>query len=415
MVVFNVPGVDNASTVSTGAQDIRAAGQDVDQKMKETSNAWQPIRGQYDAPEEDHVHRAMMTPEEMVAELKSAADNVADGLDTYATELEALKKRRDDLLAEIKEFQREKAAADPNDEAAQTRLDLWEDELHRKCSQLKLDIQSADSRCANAIKGAAEGAGSSIGQTLVKAVTRGNNVEGALGGLIQVSRLGLDGVKYSSMAYFFQNGRVQLRQGWAPKLLQNIAGRGKFGAGLVKGLTKWDANAVSNPGQFLAKASPMNPMARPKGFVETLQTVAARSMLKLEGKTSRIPNAGHGGANGLWNKVGKISKIASRAGTALSFGTAAVDSWQQDSKTHPHMGAAEKSARAAVTGAGSAAGGWAGGKAGASVGAAIGSLAGPVGTVVGGVVGGIIGGVAGSKAGGWLADKVKNPIGSLFD
>lgn len=153
----------------------------------------------------------------------------------------------------------------------------------------------------------------------------------------------------------------------------------------------------------------MNPMAKPTTVGETLQAVAGRSLLKLDGKTSRVPNPGNAA---VWNKVGKFSKFTSRVGTAVSAVTTAVDSWQTDLSVHPHMGNWEKGARAAVSAAGSTAGGWAGGKAGAALGASIGSLVGPVGTVVGGVAGGIIGGVAGGTAGSWLANKVKDPVGT---
>ncbi|WP_136089610.1 hypothetical protein [Auritidibacter ignavus] len=156
-------------------------------------------------------------------------------------------------------------------------------------------------------------------------------------------------------------------------------------------------------------------MGRPKGPVEVLQTVIARSTLKLDGKNSRIPNAGHGGKGGTWDRVAKGSKIASHTGTALSFATSTVESWQTDSSTHPNMGTGEKGTRAVVSGFTTAGGGWAGGKAGASIGAAVGSFAGPVGTVVGGVAGGIIGGIAGSKAGGWLGDKINDVVSAVFN
>ena len=414
-MAFDVPEVDSPSVVSSGAQEIRTAGEKIDQKMKDASSAWQPIRGQYRAPEASQVYRAMRTPEEMATELMSAADKVGTELDQYSSELAVLKQRREALLGEIGAYQAANVAADLSDPAVLEYFKRWEAELHRKCFHLRVGVEKADSECATSIRSAAQGAGDGIGETLLNAIFRNNNVEGALGTLFQVGRLGADSVKYGSMAYFVRNGRVQLRQGWAPQFLQNLAGRGKFGEGLARILSKWDASAVTNNGQFLAKNSPMNPMAHPKGPFEALQTVIARSTLKLDGKNSRIPNAGHGGKGGTWDRVAKGSKIASHTGNVLSFATSTVESWQTDSSTHPNMGTGEKGTRAVVSGGFTAGGGWAGGKAGASIGAAVGSFAGPVGTVAGGVAGGIIGGIAGSKAGGWIGDKAKDLVSALFN
>mgnify|MGYP007008270955 CR=1 FL=1 len=411
-MTFNVPEIENPAIVTSGAAGIRAAGESVNQKMKDTSSAWQPIRGQYTAPEDGQVHRAMRTPEEMAVEIETSAGKVADGLDSYATKLGLLRTRKTELEAEIAAYEAAKAAANPADAAQQAALATWEASLRGKCTQLRIDRDAADSSCASAIRNTTESVGAAIGKKLLSSITRANGVEGPLGNVLQGLKLGTDLVKYLSMGYFFKNGRIQLRQGWAPELLQKAAGTGKFGEGLVKSLTGWDASAVTNKGQFLAKASPMNPMAKPTTVGGTLQAIAGRSMLKLDGKTSRVPNPGKAAT---WSKVGKFSKATSRFGTGVSAVTTAVDSWQTDSNTHPHMGNWEKGARAAVVSGGATAGGWAGGKAGAATGAAIGSLAGPVGTVVGGVAGGIIGGVAGGAAGGWLANKVKDPVGSWFD
>lgn len=408
-MTFDVPEIEDPSIVTGGASEVRTAGENVQQKMRDTANAWQPISGQYHAPEDGQVHRAMRTPEEMADEIMKSAGKVADGLDTYADKLGPLRTRKTDLEDEIKRYEKAKALADPTDAAAQTSLAAWELRLQNKCTKLRNDRDAADSACANSIRNTTESTGAVIGKKLLGAITRTNGVEGTLGNVLQGLKLGTDLVKYSSMGYFFKNGRIQLRQGWAPKLLQKAAGTGKFGEGLVKSLTGWDASAVTNKGQFLAKASPMNPMAKPTAVGETLQAVAGRSLLKLDGKTSRVPNPGNAA---VWNKAGKFSKFTSRVGTAVSAVTTAVDSWQTDLSVHPHMGNWEKGARAAVSAAGSTAGGWAGGKAGAALGASIGSLVGPVGTVVGGVAGGIIGGVAGGTAGSWLANKVKDPVGT---
>ena len=116
--------------------------------------------------------------------------------------------------------------------------------------------------------------------------------------------------------------------------------------------------------------------------------------------------------NKRWAAAGKW---AGRAGTAISFGTAAWGQWQSDADD-PSMGWEEQGARAATVGAATAAGGWAGGWAGAKVGAGFGFLiGGPVGGAIGGIVGGLIGGAIGSGVGEWVGDKAKDAVGGFVD
>lgn len=181
-MTFDVPEIEDPSIVTSGASEIRTAGENVQQKMRDTSNAWQPISGQYHAPEDGQVHRAMRTPEEMADEIMKSAGKVADGLDTYADKLGPLRTRKTDLEDEIKEYEAAKATADPTDAAAQASLAAWELRLQNKCTQLRIDRDAADSACANSIRNTTESTGAVIGKKLLGAITRGNNVEGAMGG-----------------------------------------------------------------------------------------------------------------------------------------------------------------------------------------------------------------------------------------
>lgn len=415
-MAFDLPEIDDPGTVTAGATEIRDAGESVEQKVNDTADTWQPMSGQYYAPEAAQVHQAMKTPERMATELKNAADDIAVRLEDYASALGRLRRRKTNLEADISIYEMARAAANLSDPAVQAYFESWRLDLERQCAQLTADAKLADSNCARSLSVKTENADENIGQMLLNAAIRGNDLEGAAGPLLQGARLSTDAYKYYSMAFFYRNGNIRVRQGWAPKLLQDLAGKGKFGEGLVKSVTGWDASAVTNRGQFLATNSAMNPMAKPTTATGALQAVVGRSMLKLEGKNSRVPHAHqHGLTKEKWDKVGKASKLASRTGTGVAAVTNSMDSWQTDSQQRPNMGNWEKGARAGVTAAGATAGGWAGGKAGAATGAAVGSLFGPAGTVVGGVAGSIIGGFAGSSAGGWAANKVKDPVGGLFD
>lgn len=403
-MTFNVPEIENPAIVTSGAAGIRAAGEAVESRMQDTAGAWQPIRGQYEAPEAAQVHQAMDTPEQMAADTKASAGQIADRLEAYATMLGKLRAEKEALEAEIRAYEAAKAVANLAAPSVSQSLEAWETLLHARCNRLRMDRDNADKACARSISGIVESAGEALGKKLLRGVTRSNDVLGEWGPTHQAARLAPDLVKYYTMYYFFMNGSIKIREGWAPSLLQNLAGKGKFGEGLVKSLTGWDASAVTNKERFLSMSSPMNPMAKPTTVGGTLQAIAGRSLLKLEGKTSRVPHRhSQGVTQAKWDRLAKASKIASKAGTGVSGVTSTVVSWQTDSHEQPNMGNWEKGTRAGFAGLGAAGGGLAGGKAGAATGAAIGSFFGPVGTVVGGVAGGIIGGVAGGSAGGWLA------------
>ena len=113
-------------------------------------------------------------------------------------------------------------------------------------------------------------------------------------------------------------------------------------------------------------------------------------------------------------KWGTVGKVAGRAGSVLTFGTAAYDQWSADADD-PSMSTQESITRTGVKGGFTAGGAWAGAAGGAQLGAAIGSFGGPVGTVVGGAVGGLVGGFVGSEVGGAVGDALKEPFGDAAD
>lgn len=113
-----------------------------------------------------------------------------------------------------------------------------------------------------------------------------------------------------------------------------------------------------------------------------------------------------------WNTVGRWG---SRAGFAVSFGTAAFDQWQADADD-PSLDTDEQVGRAVTKGATTAAGGWAGAWAGAQVGGAVGTaIGGPVGTVVGGAIGGLVGGAVGSGIGSTIGDGLVDVGGEVAE
>ncbi|MDN5768338.1 MAG: hypothetical protein L0H96_21650 [Humibacillus sp.] len=118
---------------------------------------------------------------------------------------------------------------------------------------------------------------------------------------------------------------------------------------------------------------------------------------------------------GNYAKWGTAAKWAGRAGTVLSFGTAAFSQWSQDS-SDPTMGTTEKVARSATMGATTAAGSWGGAWAGAQGGALIGAaVGGPVGAVVGGLIGGFIGGGLGGMVGDFVGQQIVGPVGDFAE
>jgi uncharacterized protein YukE len=112
-------------------------------------------------------------------------------------------------------------------------------------------------------------------------------------------------------------------------------------------------------------------------------------------------------------KVVKVAKVAGPVGTALSYGTAALDQWYED-RDRSDLSGAEKTGRvlrsSAIVGTTSLAGGIAGAKLGALAGAAIGSSIPVVGTLAGGAIGGAVGAIVGSGAGQVIGSKIKDWI-----
>ena len=114
------------------------------------------------------------------------------------------------------------------------------------------------------------------------------------------------------------------------------------------------------------------------------------------------------------NRWGTAGKVVGRAGTAISFGTAAFEQWSADADD-PTMSTTEKATRSGVMSITTGGGAWAGAVGGAQLGATIGSFGGPVGTVVGGAVGGLVGGFVGSELGSAVGDALKDPVGDIAD
>lgn len=118
---------------------------------------------------------------------------------------------------------------------------------------------------------------------------------------------------------------------------------------------------------------------------------------------------------GNYAKWGTAGKWVGRAGTVLSFGTAAFGQWNQDAND-PTMSTTEKTARAGTMGLTTAAGSWGGAWAGAQGGALIGAaVGGPVGAVVGGLIGGFIGGGLGGMLGDFVGQQIIGPVGDFAD
>lgn len=125
-----------------------------------------------------------------------------------------------------------------------------------------------------------------------------------------------------------------------------------------------------------------------------------------------VARPGQAATRNNWMTAGKW---VGRAGTVVSFGTAAWGQWQEDADD-PSINTSEQVGRAATVGATTAAGGWAGAAAGAKVGAVLGTaIGGPVGTVIGGAVGGLVGGMIGAGVGEAIGDALKEPAGKFID
>lgn len=428
---FQLVELDDPGTVRIGAFDIKTKIDSAATAMQTVRTTWEPIRHSYHADEEDIVAEAMERPSYLSYELEEAGNDIKAALDDYATDLAGLKARRAAIQAKIDRY--DALNPDPEDEQKVEEKEQLKQEIDLEAAQLAEDKDAAQNRCRARLLGirignnfasaasdlapranqANGGTDSSFFQKVLDRSIRSNKLDWPWGSVAQAGLFGLDMTKHGLMLALFNNTRVAARGSWLPSQLQQLAASGPMGALMVKNMTGWDKSQIKNMGRFLKTQSALNPMRTPTGIKDGAKVAFGRSMMKLNGGSNRVALPGKAGTV---SKISTASKWVGHAGTvagaAVTFGT----SWQEDSKTHPSMGNAEKTARATTVTAAQTAGGWAGGKAGAAVGAAVGSMIFPgAGTAVGAVAGGIIGGVAGSSAGGWLGNKAKDTVGSWFD
>lgn len=427
---FDLVELDDPGTVRIGAFDIKTKIDSAASAMRTVRVTWEPIRNYYNAPESEIAASAMEKPAYVSQELEDAGNDIKSALDDYATDLAGLKARRAAIQAKIDRY--DALDPDPEDEAKVEEKEQLKLEIELEAAQLAQDKDDAQNRCrarligisiAGQLASAASdlapranqangGTDSSFFKKVLDRSIRANKLDGPWGSVAQAGLFGLDMTKHGLMLALFKNTRVAARGSWLPSRLQQLAGSGPMGALMVKNMTGWDKSQIKNMGQFLKTQSALNPMRTPTGIKDGAKVAFGRSMMKLNSGSNRVALPGKADAV---SKISKASKWIGHAGTvagaAVTFGT----SWQEDSKTHPSMGNAEKAARAGTVAGTSTVGGLAGGKAGAAVGAAVGSMIFPgAGTAVGAVAGGIIGGVAGSSAGTWLGNKAKDTVGSWF-
>ncbi|GAA3284248.1 hypothetical protein [Nesterenkonia halobia] len=430
--LFTVVDLDDPDTVEASATALKTATADVDESIGRASRTWGGLEQSYRAPETGELLTALQPATSRAAELARAGAEAETAVHTYASALREMQATRRGLVEDIEAFQVEGAedAAEDDWAAREERIA----ELQRQCRELAESKDEAQNACAAALGGittsaslprgsrtevsTADAAGQvetppqSPEDRLVTSlgVTPGENFDGSWADALSFAAskgLTTTGAVADSLKHSWSE--VRPRQGWAPEWAKNIAARGERSTELVKKVTGWDANQVTNSGQWLAKNSAQNPYRRPEGFRDGVKAVRSRFFANFNTNNLR-PKAGKSGA---FSTASKVSKVAGSAGSVLTLATGFVGQWNEDSASHPDMEGAEQFTRAATVGGSAAIGGWAGAKAGAAAGAAIGSLLPGPGTAIGAVAGGVIGGIAGSALGKELGEGLKNATGDV--
>lgn len=428
--------LDDPDAVRGAASAVNSSCGTVQGSMASVAQGWSPIQQQYDAPEGPMAAQAMQTPQQHATELSEAGSSAHSALEIYASELETLHSQRNSLLADIADFEADGAeGADDDDwEAREEAID----ELQQRCHSLAQQKDQAQNTCASTLDGITTSASAFRGsQHAPETANEADDVTGAPRGVVKdtvsfvglypgddldsdAANLGVFGVStaIAGAGIGVDNrlgnlSRQAPRQNWAPRWTQRIAGSGNGArAATVAAVTGWDARTVTNGGQYLGKNDARNPYrSSGSGAGNALRNVRNQTFANLN-SNNRTPTSGNSGAHRVWSGASRALTIG---GGALTAGTSAVSSWQEDSANHPDMSKTEKGARAGTTAATTAGGAFAGGKAGAAVGAAVGSVFPGVGTAVGGVVGGIIGGAVGGLAGSAVGDTLKGAVGSAAE
>ncbi|GAB3179875.1 hypothetical protein GCM10027060_08450 [Nesterenkonia halophila] len=430
--LFTVADLDDPDTVESSATALKTATADVDESIGRASRIWGGLEQSYRAPETGELLTALQPATSRAAELARAGAEAETAVHTYAAALREMQTTRRGLVEDIEAFQVEGAedAAEDDWAAREERIA----ELQRRCRELAEWKDEAQNACAAALgaittsaslprgsrtevstadaAGQVETPPQSPEDWLVASlgVTPGENFDGSWADELSFAAskgLTTTGAVADSLKHSWSE--VRPRQGWAPEWAKNIAARGERSTELVKKVTGWDANQVTNSGRWLAKNSAQNPYRRPQGLVDGAKALRSRFFANFN-TNNLTPKAGKSGA---FSTASKVSKVAGGTGSVLTLATGFVGQWNEDSAKHPDMEGAEQFTRAATVGGGAAIGGWAGAKAGAAAGAAIGSLFPGPGTAIGAVAGGVIGGIAGSAVGKELGEGLKNATGDV--
>lgn len=408
---FTVVDLDDPESIRTAATTMATKYSAVETTMETMSNTWSNLQTSYHGADEQTVHQAMQSPQELAADLVTAADAAKKALTSYADDLETLASTRSTLVSDIDTFLSTAETTYADDPSGKEEAIS---ELQSRCRALAEAKDTAQNTCTaslgaisapddpvrgltyplhlNGAREVREVAGwSSTPATFLDAfgVTPSDDVHPALAWSLWGVNHAVTGVSTYATIAQHRAGRFAPRQNWMPRMGQWSSKTGP-GAGIVKRVFGWDARAVTHGGRYVKASLPGSTV---------LGRMAARSH---PGNYQAKPH--QAGRYALWGRVGRV---AGPVGAIISGIGSGADQWSQDQQNHPEMRTAERVGRTGAVGV--TVGG--GALAGAALGASIGSVVPGVGTVIGGIAGGIIGGVAGSEAGKWLGDKIKEPIG----
>lgn len=144
----------NTDNITSGAQSLRAMGNDVDARMDAIAGHWLGLAGVYEAPEQESVYGVMRPAAAASEQMKSTFGKAADAVDEFATAISPVKSELAALEQEAEAFRAEALAGYDGKSWRQHQPAVDRNrELLQRYADVVQALTTAAAECANTIKG----------------------------------------------------------------------------------------------------------------------------------------------------------------------------------------------------------------------------------------------------------------------
>ncbi len=143
----------NTDNITSGAQSLRAMGNDVDARMDAIAGHWLGLAGVYEAPEQEIVYGLMRPAAAASEQMKSTFGKAADAVDEFATAISPMKSELAALEQEAESFRAEALAGYDGKSWRQHQPAVDRNrELLQRYANVVQTLTTAAAECANTIK-----------------------------------------------------------------------------------------------------------------------------------------------------------------------------------------------------------------------------------------------------------------------